>query len=182
VLPIDELLAGWTLAASRAGSIADATAELWGHLGFFDTDMALPSRLARYPRAQVEYKGPAARDQVRDVFARFDALLLVLGNGRYVTSGKVFDYMASALPVVSVHGPDVDAARVLEDYPLWFRPDSLEPESLAAALQRAADAARGADRATREACAAYAERFDRRRQLEPRLAALHQRVTAGVAR
>ena len=48
-----------------------------------------------------------------------DALLLWLPGGRYVTSGKVFEYMATAKPVVSVHLPELAAVEVLRDYPLW---------------------------------------------------------------
>ena len=62
--------------------------------------------------------------------------------GRYVTSGKVFEYAASALPIVSVHDPGNAASDVLRDYPLWFPVADLEPESIAAAVEAAADAAR----------------------------------------
>jgi glycosyltransferase involved in cell wall biosynthesis len=182
MLPLEQFMAGWTSARARGGELADARAELWGHLGFFDQDTAVAGLLARHPDAGVEYRGPVARDQVRAVFDRFDALLLVLANGRYVTSGKVFDYMASALPVVSVHAPDVDASRVLSDYPLWFRSESLEPAALADALERAGGAARSADRETRSACAAYAEAFDRDRQLRPRLQALRESVATARSR
>lgn len=176
MMPIPELIAGWVAAREGGGPMATATAELWGHLGFFGADSDLPGLLARHPDARVEYRGPVGRAEVRDLFDHFDALLLVLGSGRYVTSGKVFDYMASALPIVSVHQPEVDASRVLRDYPLWFRADSLEPAALAEALRRAAEAAREAGPAVREQCAAYAEAFDRDRQLRPRLEALAQLV------
>jgi glycosyltransferase involved in cell wall biosynthesis len=175
MMPVPALLAGWSQA--RAG-LDGATAELWGHLGFFGADSDLPALLAAEPDLGVEYRGPVPREQVREVFERFDALLLVLGSGRYVTSGKVFDYMASALPIVSVHQPDVDASRVLRDYPLWFRPESLAPEAVADALRQAAVAAREAAPEVRRACAAYAEPFDRDHQLRPRLAALRALVEA----
>lgn len=181
MLPVAPFLAAW--AAARAhDEMAGAHAELWGHLGFFGADTDLAGRLARQPDSGVSYEGPVPRDQMRGLFDRFDALLLILGSGRYVTSGKVFEFMASALPIVSVHEPQVDASRVLRDYPLWFRARSLEPDAVAGALVEAARAARQADRSVREACAAYAEAFDRTRQLRPRLEALHDLVASARAR
>jgi len=53
----------------------------------------------------VSYAGPVSKTRVREVYARFDVCLLVLGTGRYVSSGKVFEYLPTGLPVVSVPRP-----------------------------------------------------------------------------
>ena len=97
---------------------------------------------------------------------------MLLGTGRYVTSGKVYEYMASALPIVSVHDPGNAASDVLRGYPLWFPAADLSPDSVATALVAGAAAARSADRATREACARHAAGFTRVAQLRPRVEAL----------
>ena len=56
-----------------------------------------------------------------------------MGKGKYVTSGKVFEYAASALPIVAVHDPGNAATDVLREYPLWFPINDLSPEAIATA-------------------------------------------------
>jgi glycosyltransferase involved in cell wall biosynthesis len=177
-MPVREFLEGWALARADDTEIARATADLWGYLGFFagrtESQAAL---LDQYADQGVVYRGPIAKTQVRATYETFDALLLILGTGRYVTSGKVFEYMASALPVVSVHHPDVDASRVLHGYPLWFPARSLEPVDVAAAMKEGAAAARSATPEIRRSCAEFAATYDRRNQLGPRLDALREFAT-----
>ena len=105
-------------------------------------------------------------------------MLLILGAGDYVTSGKVYEYVASALPIVSVHAPGNAASEVLRDYPLWFPVPDLEPSSIAAALGAAARAARTADAETRERCREFGRQYARPLQLEPRVAQLFEMVSA----
>lgn len=182
-MPVEEFLEAWAIARRDDPEIEEATAELWGYLGFFagrtDSHATL---LDRYADQGVVYRGPVAKTRVRETYEAFDALLLILGTGRYVTSGKVFEYMASALPIVSVHHPDVDAARVLGGYPLWFPAASLQPADIADALRAGASAARTATVETRDACAAFAATYDRRNQLGPRLEALRSFVAGAGAR
>lgn len=173
MLPMEELVAGWRVARTSDPSIAAATAEVWGYFGFFSgRDTRLAALLEQGEPDGVCYRGPVARAEVRDRYRGFDVLLFVVGAGRYVTSGKVFEYMASGLPIVSVHDSEVEACRVLEGYPLWFPAATLAPDDVAAALQSAGRAARSATLEQRRACVEYAERFDRANQLRPRLSAL----------
>src|SRR5690606_35888704 len=118
---------------------------------------------------------------VREVYDRFDVALLILGAGRYVTSGKVYEYMASALPIVSVHDPGNAATEVLRDYPLWFPVTDLAPEAVAKALEAAAEVARTGAPDVRAACARFARQFQRDLQLEPRIGALAE-IVPGPAR
>jgi glycosyltransferase involved in cell wall biosynthesis len=179
-MPVTEFLEGWALARADDPEIAAATADLWGYLGFFaGRTESHATLLDQYAGQGVSYRGPVAKTGVRATYESFDALLLILGTGRYVTSGKVFEYMASALPIVSVHHPDVDASRVLDGYPLWFRARSLDPADIAVALSEGAAAARTASAEARQACADFAATYDRRNQLGPRLDALHEFARAG---
>ncbi|MCW2854250.1 MAG: glycosyl transferase [Nocardioides sp.] len=183
VLPLDEFLAGWGEARRSDPDVAQAEAHLCGHLGFFGKpDQALADKLAGHAEAGVVYRGPVPKAEVRDRFEEFDVLLFILGSGRFLTSGKVFEYMASGLPIVSVHVPEVHATDVLAGYPLWFPVPDLRPESVAAALVEAGAAARAADEDVRRACVEYAAPFERSRQLAPRLEALRELVTAGAGR
>jgi glycosyltransferase involved in cell wall biosynthesis len=171
-VPLAEFAAGWRL-ARRAPVMAGAKAEIWGYLGFYSTPSApLVQLIEDHADDGVSYAGPLPKQRVREVYETMDALLLILGSGLYVTSGKVFEYAASALPIVSVHDPRNAATDVLRDYPLWFPVADLEPETIAQALVQAAEAARHADDEVRAQCRDFAVRYSRDLQLTPRIAAL----------
>ncbi len=55
-----------------------------------------------------------------------------------VTSGKVYEYVATGLPIASVLDPSHDAQRVLSGYPRWYPAAREDAASLAAALVAAA--------------------------------------------
>lgn len=177
-VPLEAFAEGWRLARSRGGSLQAAQAQLWGYLGFYSTPSPVLLRLLDdYAEDDLSYEGPVPKTEVKMRYGTFDAALLILGTGLYVTSGKVFEYTASALPIVAVHDPNNAATDVLREYPLWFPVAGLEPESIAAALQAAGDAARTADRETREACRAFSVRYSRDLQLAPRVETLRAGLT-----
>ena len=182
-VPLAEFAAGWRLARSRDPELRDARAELWGYLGFYSTpNPALLALVEEYAPDGLSYRGPVAKTDVQATYETFDACLLILGAGAYVTSGKVFEYAATALPIVSIHDPGNAASDVLRGYPLWFPVADVSPESIAGALASAAHAARTADEATRAACAQFARQYARDLQLAPRIEALREFVTAGPDR
>lgn len=173
MVPMEEFGQGWARAVAEHPDLAGARAELWGHLGYFSIPSAAMLRqVENHAKDGMSYHGPVPKTDIAKVYDRFDGLLLLMGGGRYITSGKVFEYCASGLPVVSVHDPQNGASEVLREYPLWFPVTDLSPEAISAALRSAADAARHADSRTREACVAFAERYRRDRQLQPRIEAL----------
>jgi hypothetical protein len=153
--------------------LAGATAEIWGYLGFYATPSPHLVRLvADHADEGLSYAGPLPKQRVKEVYDTFDVALLILGAGLYVTSGKVFEYTASALPIVSVHDPRNAASDVLQGYPLWFPVEDLEPETVAAALEKAADAALHASDEVRAQCRDFAVQYSRDLQLAPRVSAL----------
>lgn len=176
-VPMREFAAGWRLARERGGDLDGARAQLWGYLGFYATPNPGLLRLVEdHATDGLTYEGPVPKAAVRSTYESFDVCLLILGAGRYVTSGKVFEYAASALPIVSVHDPGNAATDVLRDYPLWFGVADLDPGTIADALEAAARAALTADEATRTACAEFAARYARDLQIEPRVRALREMV------
>lgn len=177
-VPLLEFAHGWRLARAGDPWLADATADLWGYLGFYATpDPDLLALVDGHAADGMAYRGPVPKHEVADRYAEFDVALLILGSGRYVTSGKVFEYAASALPIVSVHDPGNAASDVLRGYPLWFPVSDLRPESIAEALSAAGRAARSASAQTRRDCRDYAERFRRDLQLDPRVCELYRQIT-----
>lgn len=172
-VPVDAFVAGWRLARSEDAALGDAEAHLHGYLGYFHAvDPHLAALIDSAADAGVSYRGPVGKTEVHDVYDGFDALLLMLGSGIYVTSGKVFEYVSTGLPVVSVHDPRNAASDVMRGYPLWFPVERLDAESVAAALRAAAAAVLAADPEARRASLEHAEQFRRERQLTPRVDAL----------
>jgi glycosyltransferase involved in cell wall biosynthesis len=181
-VPLAEFAEGWSLAHRRSPHLAGATAEIWGYLGFYaEPNPQLEQLVADHAGDGISYAGPLAKQRVREVYETFDALLLILGAGLYVTSGKVFEYAASALPIVSVHDPGNAASDVLRGYPLWFPVADLEPATIAAALEQAAHAALTAGDEVRAQCAEFARKYSRDLQLAPRVEALYSDLTASAA-
>lgn len=176
-VPIDRLVEGWKLARTQSPLLARSRIELWGHLNHVGPPSeAVARQLSSFAESAISYRGPVAKREIGRVYAGFDALLLVLGTGRYVTSGKVYEYAATGLPIVSVHDPGNAASDVLQDAPSWFPVADLSPEQIAQALIAAADAAQSQSDAERGSARVWAEQFQRARQLDPQIQALTQLV------
>ncbi|WP_460917111.1 glycosyltransferase [Plantactinospora veratri] len=166
-MPLDVLFAGWRLAKAHP-LLATATLEVHGHLGFFPHNIApLKARIEEESDLGVRYSGPFGKTEAAGVYGRTDVLVFCVPGARYVTSGKVFEYMATGKPVVSVHIPEIAATEVLSGYPLWFAGKRLDAESVAQSLIAAAKAARDLDATTHEAAVRHAETYTRAATLGP---------------
>ncbi|MCD0484719.1 glycosyltransferase [Streptacidiphilus sp. ASG 303] len=167
-LPLEVLFDGWRL-ARRDPALAGAELHLHGHLGFF-AHSARPL-LDRMPDPAeglgVVYRGPVAKAEVAAAYAEMDAVVFLAGGSRYVTSGKVFEYMATGKPIVSVHRPDHAAAEVLRGHPLWFGGGRLDAEAVAAAFTAAGRAALELTPDQVDRAREHAERFTREATLAP---------------
>lgn len=184
-VPVDRLVEGWKLARTRSATVAASKIELWGHLNHVGTpNEAISRQLAGFAENGISYLGPVPKHEVGEVYSRFDALLLVLGTGRYVTSGKVFEYASTGLPIVSVHDPGNAASDVLRDAPAWYPVSDIgSPEAIADALIAAAERSLSQTSEERDAARSWAEQFQRARQLDPQIHALREFVESrGVTR
>jgi glycosyltransferase involved in cell wall biosynthesis len=166
-LPLEVLIGGWRLARSHP-LLADAVLNVHGHLGFFPNDAAvIRPRLDAGADVGVAYHGAFAKTDAARVYAETDALVFCVPGAKFVTSGKVFEYMATGKPIVSVHEPDIAAADVLTGYPLWFTGSELDEENVAESFIAAAKAARDLDRPTFDAALRHADRFTREATMTP---------------
>jgi glycosyltransferase involved in cell wall biosynthesis len=120
----------------------------------------------------VEFVGPVPKAEAAGFYAGLDVLVLAIDAGRYVTTGKVFEYVATGKPVVSVHPPDAAASEVLAGYPLWAPVEAVSPEAVARALARTARLVAELTPDQTAAALAHGARFSRRRQLGPAVAGL----------
>ena len=161
-VPIKEFVEAWKITKAQFPAMSESVVQIHGYLGFYGVaNAALTNTLGRASEFGVEYKGPVNKTQIAKTYEQWDICLLILGTGRYVTSGKVFEYMATGKPIVSVHDPENAVTDVLKGYPLWFPVESLDPEEIARVLDRAAQAAQQATPEQHKMCINYAHQFRR---------------------
>lgn len=176
-VPIDRLIEGWRIARSESPILSRSRIELWGHLNHVGgPDEALARQLEDAADEGISYRGPVMKQEIGRAYSRFDALLLVLGTGRYVTSGKVYEYAATGLPIVSVHDRGNAASDVLRESPFWFPSGDLTPTAIASALVEGAHAARTQLPEDRDRARVWAEQFQRAQQLDPQIETLMMAV------
>jgi len=166
-MPLEEFFEGWRL-ARKEPAIEDASVRMYGHLGYFqNTAGQIRSVIPVDEGINVSYAGPVRKADAASVYDSLDVLLLILAGSKYVTSGKVYEYLATGKPIVSVHDPQCAAREPLRDYPLLFPARSLEPAAICDALVEAATAARSMTADDLRGARSYARRFTRDVQLAP---------------
>ena len=186
--PVEEMVEAFRLARTHP-DLSDAELNIHGHLGFFRNSPAqLREKLGLDPHDDqdssapgdtgVHCRGPVAKTEVASVYRDSDVLLFLAAGGRYVTSGKIFEYMATGRPIVSVHAPDIAAREVLTGYPLWFNPNSLDPQEVAQSIVAAGKCARDLGPEQIAEARRHAERYNRDLLLAP----LEQRLRELVRR
>lgn len=169
-VPMAELVEGWVTASRRCEEVARGRADVWGPI---PNQSSIPAAIL--PQAVshgVHAHGPVAKTAVPEIYDEADVLLLVLAAGRYVTSGKVYEYMATGLPIVSVHEATNAASDVLREYPLWVPVDDLTTDGVAAGLEAGARLARTATPDQRRSAVEVGARFERLAQLRPAVSRL----------
>ncbi|MFI7577266.1 glycosyltransferase [Micromonospora sp. NPDC049497] len=175
--------------ARRHPDLAGAQLHIHGHLGYFKQSQSeLMKRLGLADPAGepgtdtgISYRGAVSKTDVGQVYQDSDVLVFLAGGARYVTSGKIFEYMASGRPIVSVHAPGIAAQDVLAGYPLWFNPNSLDVDEIANSMIAAGKAARDMTPQVRAEAQAHAAAFTREAvtaPLEARLRAMVKRTIA----
>jgi glycosyltransferase involved in cell wall biosynthesis len=157
------VLDAWGRARATDPRLANARLEVHGHIGA-GAGREATSHTALLLRAAdqgVSVHGSVAKRDLAALYDRWDALLLILIGGRYVTSGKVYEYMATGLPILSAHAADHDASAVLAGYPLWTGAFGLDEERLTQAFSEAAELAATSPLSTRLEARRYADRYER---------------------
>ncbi len=168
------VLQAWQEARQREPALAGARFEFCGRIGAGANREANGHyrALTDAEGSGVRFAGPIDRGALEETYERFDAVVLILVGGRYVTSGKVYEYMATGLPIVSAHAADHDASTLLSNYPRWSGAGGFDVERLVDGFCRAARLAATADQAERETARRYAEQFERSGIMGPAVAEL----------
>lgn len=158
---------GWKL-AQQDPLMEGATANIYGHVGFFGTVAATQARgLPDGSVTHAMYHGPVTKADVARTYRELDVLLFLVPDSPFVTSGKTYEYMATGKPIVAVHTPRSAAGEPLEHYPLRATVADMTPEAVRDALLEGARLARSATPADHRAALEHARRYDRRVLLEP---------------
>ncbi|GAB2607627.1 hypothetical protein GCM10027067_18980 [Pseudactinotalea suaedae] len=167
-VPIAQLAQGWELAQR---SLPDGSRlVLAGHAGYFSApDPRVTSALDHAAALGIEIRGPVPKRAVSSFYDEIDILVLALGDGRYVTSGKVYEYIATGRPIVAVFSPTSAATAVLAGYPGAVQSVSTEPDDIADALADAVRAWRDTDATDLAERRLVAHRFRRDQVLAPAL-------------
>jgi glycosyltransferase involved in cell wall biosynthesis len=166
---LDTVLIAWRMARHHDPLIAKSRFEVRGHIGSGANRgvNAHSALLAAAAEDGVTFGGPVSKGEVKSVYDRWDALVLVLVGGVYVTSGKVYEVAASGLPIVSAHEVNHDASTVLAGHPLWTGAVGLHSRALADSFSRAAHMALDATPEDRERALEHARQYLRSAQLAP---------------
>jgi glycosyltransferase involved in cell wall biosynthesis len=167
-MPLETLFAAWRKYRVSAPSSSLDQLLMVGHLGFFPhSALVLREQIRAEEHAGISYAGAVPKAELARTYADLDVLVFCVAGARYVTTGKVFEYMASGRPIVSVHEPEIAARDVLDGYPLWFHGPRLDDETAASAMQQAAAAARSSSPEVFEQARQHALRYTRDTVLLP---------------
>ncbi|MFJ6851722.1 glycosyltransferase [Streptomyces sp. NPDC091271] len=160
---LETVLNAWRAAREQEPLLANARFEVRGHIGNgAGREANRHAEILKQAEADgVRFGGPAAKAEVASIYAGWDAMVLILIGGRYVTSGKVYEYMATGLPIVSAHVVEHDASNVLDGHPLWTGAVGLDEEALTQSFVRAAHMAVETSDAVHAEAMAHADQFTR---------------------
>ena len=148
--------------------------DIYGHLGFSREQARGLTHLFE-SSSVVRYKGAIERHSVAALYDDADALYLPLYDSPFVTSGKIYEMMATGKPILAWGSRTAGAMVPLGGYPKLIRASRSQPKTWARAMRAAIELARGESPVLDERALAYASRYERVEQLRP-LGALLQKV------
>jgi glycosyltransferase involved in cell wall biosynthesis len=166
---LDSILTAWRIARRLDPVVARSRMEFRGHMGAGALRGANShsNLLDEHAEDGVTFGGPVPKADVSALYAGWDVLMLPLVGGRFVTSGKVYEVMASGLPIVSAHEIEHDASHVLAGHPLWTGAVGLDARPLADLFVEGARLAVEATDDQREQARAHARKYARGALMRP---------------
>lgn len=177
-IPLRETFEAWRAARAISPLLASAEIVIRGRLGHFaEPDPIAAQLIAEFADDGVRYEGPVSKTGVADVYRSFDALLLVISASKFVTSGKVFEYAATGLPIAAIHDPETAATSILTGHPSWFPVAGVTHDEIVRVLISTAERAAAMSTADFAEAQQWATPLARDNQLAPRIAVLAREVT-----
>ena len=177
--PLGPIIAGWRQARQMSPLLRDGQLRLYGQLGVSGASSVHRPLLDEAAADGVVYVGRWPKSRITQAYDETDVLVFAKEGSGMVTSGKVYEYIATGLPIASMTEDEHDARRVLSGYPRWHPAADQSPPAVAAAMVSAAQDAVSADKATVAAAIEHGLRFRRDQILAPALQeVLSERVQA----
>lgn len=167
--PLRMLAEAWRDARSRSHRLSGAELRVVGSFGHGGQLTVEQVAIAdEFARDGLVLTGRTPKHQITQVYAEADVLVFLKEGSGMVTSGKVYEYVATGLPIVSMLDAQHDARRILDGYPRWHDANEYSERALSAAMLEAlADVAEGEQRFA--AAAEYGARRSREANLRPAL-------------
>jgi glycosyltransferase involved in cell wall biosynthesis len=161
--PFEPMFDGW--ATARKELPEGSQLVLGGHLGYFAR-----SQSGLRVKLPVEgdgfiYAGPIPKQEVAAFYSSLDVVIVPVGGGPLVTSGKVFEAAAVGVPVVCIQEDGGGARAILDGHPGFF-PATPEASSVSAALVAARQCAVDWREEDFAAARKFAQPFERERALD----------------
>jgi glycosyltransferase involved in cell wall biosynthesis len=160
-LPLRLIAEAWREARRRSDAVARAQLRMVGHFGHGGVMTPAQAQLRdEFGPEGMIFTGRQPKQQIARTYGDADVLVFAKEGSGLVTSGKVYEYVATGRPIVSMIEREHDARRVLEGYPRWHDAVSDDVGAIADAfVAAAADALDGSAR--RPAALAHGARFRR---------------------
>jgi len=169
-VPVKIMVEAWRAAKDEGLLANDAKLLVAGYLGYFGAartrvEHGIAADIKSGEDVGVEFIGPVPKAEAGAFYSNLDGLVLAFDAGPYVTSGKVFEYVATAKPIVSVHPPEAAASDVLQGYPLWAKAAALSVPAVTAAFGQAVKMAQQLTPKQTQHAKAFAQQWRREAQL-----------------
>lgn len=168
--PLEWLLGEW-VEAIHGGPASPATElHFFGSVGFSAGGVDRDRRVSLLEETEnVFMHGRVGKADIGGVYADLDVLLFAQTGGELMTTGKVYEYVATGLPIIAVCSPELDAMQVLQGYPRLHHAELGKAGSLRRALLAALDDARHSSPDTRGEARKHGLSYRRDIQMRPAL-------------
>lgn len=178
-LPLEPMFEGWRM-ARLAGLPAESQLRLYGHLGHVRASRAQELLVQAAEKDGVVHMGRWPKTEISTAYRQIDVLVFAKEGGGMVTSGKIYEYVATGKPIAGVIAAQHDARRVLVDYPRCHLAEGGSAADWCRVFLSAAKDALARDRSVLEGALACGDTFQRGRILGPALDRVLARVGTDV--
>jgi glycosyltransferase involved in cell wall biosynthesis len=178
-VPLEDFLTAWINVLDRFPEYSKNKVEFYGYLGFYSSsNSSRHELLANAKKHNVSFNGPMEKENLKNVYSQFDACLLLLASGKYVTSGKVYEYISTCLPILAVHDPENAATQVLSDHPATISTTGMKIEQIEVAIIEAFTEVSKIKASQEANMKVFSQKYSRREQLKSRVPSI-KRIISG---
>ena len=173
--PLEMVLDSWRVARGHTVPL-DAQLHLFGSLGYQRSLPHYERLLDEAAAVGVVVRGPWPKARVAEAYAELDVLLFAKEGGQMITSGKIYEYVATGKPIVIAADPTQDVRRVVATYPRAFIAADESPEAVASAFGQAVGASSRGSSTELDAAQVVGAQWERSSVLSPEVSRLLARL------